>query len=29
MVGAGFGSEGVVFSGGITQENAFGSGNHL
>ncbi len=29
MLGAGFGSEGVVFSGGITQQNIFGSGNHL
>ena len=29
MLGAGFGSEGVILSGGITQENVFGSGNHL
>jgi outer membrane protein insertion porin family len=29
MFGAGFGSEGVVLSGGITQQNVFGSGNHL
>ena len=29
LLGAGFGSEGVVFSGGVTQQNVFGSGNHL
>ncbi len=29
LFGAGFGSEGVVLSGGITQQNVFGSGNHL
>jgi outer membrane protein insertion porin family len=29
MLGAGFGSEGAILSGGITQQNAFGSGNHL
>ncbi len=29
LLGAGFGSEGVVLSGGITQQNVFGSGNHL
>jgi len=29
MLGAGFGSEGVVFSGGVTQQNVFGTGNHL
>ena len=29
MLGAGFGSEGVILSGGITQQNVFGSGNHL
>jgi outer membrane protein insertion porin family len=29
MFGAGFGSEGVVLSGGITQQNVFGTGNHL
>ena len=30
LLGAGFSSgEGVVFSGGITQSNVFGSGNHL
>ena len=29
LFGAGFGSEGVVLSGGITQQNVFGSGNHI
>jgi outer membrane protein insertion porin family len=29
MLGAGFGSEGVILSGGISQQNVFGSGNHL
>lgn len=29
LVGAGFGSEGVVLSGGVTQQNVFGTGNHL
>ncbi len=29
LFGAGYGSEGVVLSGGITQQNVFGSGNHL
>ncbi len=29
LFGAGFGSEGVIVSGGITQQNVFGSGNHL
>ncbi len=29
LVGAGFGSEGIVLSGGITQQNVFGSGNHI
>jgi outer membrane protein insertion porin family len=29
MLGAGFGSEGVILSGGVTQQNVFGSGNHL
>ena len=29
LLGAGFGSEGVILSGGITQQNVFGSGNHL
>ena len=29
LLGAGFGSEGMVFSGGVTQQNVFGSGNHL
>jgi len=29
LFGAGFGSEGVILSGGITQQNAFGSGNHI
>ncbi len=29
LLGAGFGSEGIVLSGGITQQNVFGSGNHL
>ena len=29
LFGAGFGSEGVVLSGGITQQNVFGTGNHL
>lgn len=29
LLGAGFGSEGVVLSGGVTQQNVFGSGNHL
>ena len=29
MAGAGFGSEGVVVSGGVTQQNVFGSGNHI
>ena len=29
MLGAGFGSEGVIFSGGVTQQNVFGTGNHL
>ena len=29
LLGAGFGSEGVIFSGGVTQQNVFGSGNHL
>jgi outer membrane protein insertion porin family len=29
LFGAGFGSEGVTLSGGITQQNVFGSGNHI
>jgi outer membrane protein insertion porin family len=29
LFGAGFGSEGVVLSGGVTQQNVFGSGNHI
>lgn len=29
LLGAGFGSEGVILSGGVTQQNVFGSGNHL
>jgi outer membrane protein insertion porin family len=29
LLGAGFGSEGVVLSGGVTQQNVFGSGNHI
>ena len=29
LLGAGYGTEGVVFSGGVTQQNVFGSGNHL
>ncbi len=29
LFGAGYGSEGVILSGGITQQNVFGSGNHL
>ena len=29
MAGAGFGSEGVVVSGGVAQQNVFGSGNHI
>ena len=29
LFGAGFGSEGVILSGGITQQNVFGSGNHI
>ena len=29
LLGAGYGSEGVVFSGGVTQQNVFGTGNHL
>ncbi|MBI4190562.1 MAG: outer membrane protein assembly factor BamA [Betaproteobacteria bacterium] len=29
LLGAGYGSEGAIFSGGITQQNVFGSGNHL
>jgi outer membrane protein insertion porin family len=29
LLGAGYGSEGVVLSGGISQQNVFGSGNHL
>ncbi|MDP2707382.1 MAG: outer membrane protein assembly factor BamA, partial [Burkholderiales bacterium] len=29
LLGAGFGSEGMVFSGGVTQQNVFGTGNHL
>ncbi|MBI5007192.1 MAG: outer membrane protein assembly factor BamA [Nitrosomonadales bacterium] len=29
QVGAGYGSEGVTFSGGITQSNLFGTGNYL
>jgi outer membrane protein insertion porin family len=29
LLGAGFGSEGVVLSGGISQQNIFGSGNHV
>jgi outer membrane protein insertion porin family len=29
LLGAGFGSEGIVLSGGVTQQNVFGSGNHI
>lgn len=29
LLGAGFGSEGVILSGGVTQQNVFGSGNHV
>lgn len=29
QIGAGYGSEGVTFSAGITQSNLFGTGNHL
>ena len=29
LLGAGFGSEGVILSGGVTQQNVFGTGNHL
>jgi len=29
QIGAGYGSEGVTFSGGVTQSNLFGTGNYL
>jgi outer membrane protein insertion porin family len=29
LLGAGFGSEGIILSGGITQQNVFGTGNHI
>ena len=29
LLGAGFGSEGLILSGGVTQQNVFGTGNHL
>ncbi len=29
LLGAGFGSEGIILSGGVTQQNVFGTGNHL
>ena len=29
LLGAGFGSEGVILSGVVTQQNVFGTGNHL